>query len=190
MLHLNLQRLEDTAELGRALISRLPGAGLLIVDTELRILIAGGDVHRDLDAIGKRVEDVIPAEAWERLEPRYRAALGGELQAFDFDFAGPAGATVHALRFAPIRGDASVIGVMVLSEDITAYVTAVRRLADSERLQRSVLEVLDEGVLVVAPDRDPAVGQPEGLHDPRSRSRRRPDRLGLVAVRPGGPRGG
>ena len=48
LLHLNLQRLEDTAELGRALISRLPGAGLLIVDADLRILLADGDAHRDL----------------------------------------------------------------------------------------------------------------------------------------------
>jgi len=150
VLHLNLQRLEDTAELGRALISRLPGAGLLIVDAELRILLADGDVHRELDAgiAGRRVEDVIPAEAWIRLESRYRAALAGELQTFDFDFE----AGVHALRFAPIRDGADVIGVMVLSQDVTERVTAVRRLADSERLQRSVLEVLDEGVIVVGLD--------------------------------------
>jgi PAS domain S-box-containing protein len=154
LLHLNLQRLEDTAELGRALITRLPGAGLLIVDADLRILLADGDVHRDLpaDIVGKRVDDVVPAGAWERLEPRYRAALGGELQTFDFDFEALGSVTVHALRFAPIRGDASVIGVMVLSQDITAQVRAIRQLADSERLQRSVLEVLDEGVVVVGSD--------------------------------------
>ena len=154
MLHLNLQRLEDTAELGRALISELPGAGLLIVDADLRILLADGDVHRDLpaDVVGKRVDDVIPAEAWVRLEPRYRAALAGELQTFDFDFDALGSITVHALRFAPIRDDAGVIGVMVLSQDVTARVTAVQQLADSERLQRSVLEVLDEGVIVVGLD--------------------------------------
>ena len=155
MLHLNLQRLEDTAELGRALISRLPGAGLLIVDAHLRILLADGDAHRDLDAnvVGQRVEDVVPAETWVRLEPRYRAALAGELQSFDFDYDAPGGdVTVHALRFAPIRDATDVIGVMVLSQDITARVGAVRQLADSERLQRSVLEVLDEGVVVVGLD--------------------------------------
>ena len=104
------------------------------------------------DVVGKRVDDVIPAEAWVRLEPRYRAALAGELQSFDFDFDALGSVTVHALRFAPIRDDADVIGVMVLSQDITARVGAVRQLADSERLQRSVLEVLDEGVVVVGLD--------------------------------------
>ena len=144
MLHLNLQRLEDAAELGRALISGLSGAGLLIVDADLRILLADGDVHRDLpaDIVGKRVDDVIPAEAWVRFEPRYRAALAGELKTFDFGFDALGSVTVHALRFAPIRDDAGVIGVMVLSQDVTARVTAVQQLADSERLQRSVLEVL------------------------------------------------
>ena len=110
---------------------------------------------RDLpaDVVGKRVDDVIPAEAWVRVEPRYRGALEGELQSFDFDFDVLGSLTTHALRFAPIRDDAGVIGVMVLSQDITARVTAVRQLADNERLQRSVLEeVLDEGVIVVAPD--------------------------------------
>ena len=36
-----------------------------------------------------------------RLEPRYRAALAGELQTFDFDFDALGSVTVHALRFAP-----------------------------------------------------------------------------------------
>jgi PAS domain S-box-containing protein len=154
LLRFDLQRLEDAAELGRALISRLPGAGLLLVDADLRILLADGDVHRDLpaDIIGKRVDDVVPADAWVQLESRYRAALDGELQSFDFDFDALGSVTTHALRFAPIRGDAAVIGVMVLSQDITARVQAVQQLADSERVQRSVLEVLDEGVLVVGID--------------------------------------
>ena len=151
-LHLNLQQLEDTAALGRALISGLPGAGLLILDADLRILLADGDAHQrvDADIHGRLVWDVLPATAWEELEPRYRAALAGELQTFDFEAA--TSDTEHAVRIAPIRDGANVIGVMVLTQDITARVTAARQLADSERLQRSVLEVLDEGVIVVGLD--------------------------------------
>ena len=88
--------------------------------------------------------------AWKQLEPHYRAALAGEVQSFDFESTGTD--SVHALRFAPIRTDTHVIGVMVLSQDITAQVASVRQLADGERLQRSVLEVLDEGVIVVGLD--------------------------------------
>ena len=45
-----------------------------------------------------------------------------------------------------------MIGVMVLSQDITERVRTVRQLANNERRQRSVLEVLDEGVIVVGLD--------------------------------------
>ena len=63
-LHLNLQQLEDTAALGRALISGLPGAGLLILDADLRILLADGDAHQRVgaDIHGRLVWDVVPAD--------------------------------------------------------------------------------------------------------------------------------
>ena len=114
-LHLNLQQLEDTAALGRALISGLPGAGLVILDADLRILLAYGDAHQRVgaDIHGRLVWDVVPATAWEELELRYRAALAGELQTFDFEAS--TSDTEHAVRIAPIRDDAKVIGVMVLS---------------------------------------------------------------------------
>ena len=182
VLHLNLQRLEDTAELGRALISRLPGAGLLIVDADLRILLADGDVHRDLpaDVVGKRVDDVIPAEAWVRLEPRYRAALAGELQSFDFDFDALGSVTAHALRFAPIRDDAGVIGVMVLSQDITARVdggpAAGRQRAPAALGAGGARRGRDRR----RARRGPGAGQPHGLRDPRARARDGPRRPGLV----------
>ena len=41
---------------------------------------------------------------------------------------------------------------MVLAEDMTARISATAQLADSERLQRSVLEVLDEGVIATDPE--------------------------------------
>lgn len=149
----NLLRLEETAEIGRALIARLPGAGLLIVDADLRILIADGDVFRDVDhgGVGRRVPEVIPAAAWEILEPRYNAALDGHVQTFDYEAAGDP--SVHSVRLAPIRdGAAAPIGVMVLTQDTTEKAAAIRQLAESKRLQRSVLEVLDEGVMVLDSD--------------------------------------
>ncbi len=157
MIKLNLQRLEETAEMGKALIRRLPGAGLLVVDTTLRILMIDGDAHRYLDqdtVVGRRVPDVIPAAAWEVLEQRYLAALDGHVQSFDYEAVGDG--SVHSIRLAPIHDDTAVIGVMSLSQDITARAAATLRLAESERSHRSVLEALDEGVIVLDLEGRPA----------------------------------
>lgn len=147
---LDRQRFEETAELGRGLIARLPGAGLLILDANLHVLLVEGDAHRNLayeSVVGRPVRDVIPAPAWAVLKPRYALALAGEVQSFDYEAI--TDASVHSLRLAPIRDGAEVVGVLVLSQEITAAVTASRRLEGSERLQRSVLEALEEGVIVL-----------------------------------------
>ena len=150
MATLSSRRLEETAELGRALVSGLSGAGLLVADTALRVQAVDGEIYDSLGyehCVGRLVRDVIPAAAWESLAPRYHAALGGRVQSFHYDAVSVP--SVHSVRIAPIHDGADVIGVMVLSEDITATVATTRSLSDSERLQRSVLEVLDEGVIVV-----------------------------------------
>jgi len=77
---LYLPRLEEAAELGRALIARVPGSGMLIVDPQLRVLLAEGDVYRHRDVshiVGRPLRDLVPASAWEVLEPRYFAAASG-----------------------------------------------------------------------------------------------------------------
>jgi len=150
MATLSSRRLEETAELGRALVSGLSGAGLLVADAALRVQAIDGEIYDSLGyahCVGRLIRDVIPAAAWEVLAPRYHAALGGRAQSFHYDAVGVPSA--HSVRIAPIHDGADVMGVMVLSEDITATVAATRRLSDSERLQRSVLEVLDEGLVVV-----------------------------------------
>lgn len=125
-------------------------AGLLIVDRDQRILLADGDALRNLHAgglVGRRLADVVPAAEWEVLEPRYLAALDGHEQSVEYRAPGESG--VHLLRVAPLCDDAAVVGAMVLAQDITAEVGSSRQLAESERSQHSVLEVLDEGVIVV-----------------------------------------
>lgn len=149
MIKLSPGRLEETTELGRGLVSGVQGAGLLIVDRDTRILAIEGDIY---DAFGRGlagrpVPEVIPATAWQVLEPHYRAALAGQAQSFEYRaVVVPA---LHLVRMAPIRDDGDVAGVMVLTEAITDLAAATQRLSAGERLQRSVLEVLVEGVIVV-----------------------------------------
>ena len=144
--------LNNAVDFGRTLIARLVGSGLLVVDSELRVILAEGDAQRGFDraaAVGRPVREVLPAPAWDVLEPRYLAALGGSVQRFEYD---ATDGTTHSLRFVPVIAEGSVVGVTVISRDITAEVAATRRLEASERLQSSVLNVLDEGILVM--DRD------------------------------------
>lgn len=150
MIALDPRHLEEAAELGRTLVSRLPGAGLLILDTDLRILVMDGDAYSSVDQrgiVGRPVRDVIPAAAWQVLGPRYRATLLNQVQSFEYHAVGDP--TTHSLRMAPVLHENTVIGVMVLTEDITPRAESDRKLAASELLQRSVLEVLEEGVVVV-----------------------------------------
>jgi len=150
MIGSRVRRLDDAAELGRSLIEGLVGAALLVVDTDLHILHADGEVHQRLqvsDVVGRRVPDVVPAAAWEALRPHYAKALEGEAQSFDYKALRHR--SVYGVRMSPVRAGGEVIGVVVLSEDVTARALAAARLAESERLQRSVLEVLDAGVLVL-----------------------------------------
>ena len=146
------RRLEEAA-LAQILVSRLPGAGLLVVDCDLRLAVVDGDIYDTLgytDCVGRLVRDVIPAAAWRVLAPRYQAALDGQVQSFEYEAV--CRPSVHLTRMAPILDGTEVVGVMVLTEDITAKKAASKRLADSERLQRSALEVLDEGVIIVDPE--------------------------------------
>ena len=128
------ERLEQAAELGRGLMSGLPGSGLLIVDADLQMLRISGDGHVDPGLVGRRVPDVIPAAAWAVVESHYLSALGGKAQSFEYDALGDRG--VHAVRLAPLRDDGAVVGVIALSEDITERPGSPRRPTASDSSTR------------------------------------------------------
>ena len=147
---LEISFFEEAAELGAPAFAGLPGAGFLVVDTSFRILLAAGHAIRDEVRDGvrtRRVPEVIPASAWTVLRPRYEAALGGEVQEFDYE--AERDGSSHHVRLAPLWAGTTITGVTVIIQDITAHTTATRLLAESDRRLSSVFEVLDEGVLVI-----------------------------------------
>jgi len=108
-------------ELGRGLIAGDDGASLVIVDRDLRIVLADGGARRSFDrwsAGGDRLSDVLPAEGWKSLGPRFQAALAGEAQSFQYDALSEK--TSHWVRLVPIGDGSRVAGVMVLTQDVTA----------------------------------------------------------------------
>ena len=123
-------RLEEAAA-AQSLVDRMPGSGYLVVDAGLRIAVMDGEIYANYKGcVGRRVPDVIPAAAWQVLRPRYEAALDGHVQSFDYETVG--GASVHAVRMAPVREGGEVIGVMVLTKDITVKTATIKRLTESE----------------------------------------------------------
>jgi len=153
MISLDLDRLPETAKLGRALIDGLPGAGMVIVDRELHLLLLEGDAYADFDAgamLGRPLSHTLTADAWKILEPRYAAALAGRTQAFEYGSSD--GARVWSVRMSPIDDDADghgVAGVLVLVDELTDRVAMETRAQAGERLQRSIIETLSEGVVVL-----------------------------------------
>ena len=144
-----LQRMQATDDVSRTLMAGFPRAGLLFVDRDLFVVSAEGDVYRDQvvsGLAGRRLADIVPAERWELLKPRYLAALEGIEQRFELPVLDHG--TVHSIRMTPIREVGEIAGVMVFSSDITRETEERAALAASERQHRAVLEALEEGVIV------------------------------------------
>jgi PAS domain S-box-containing protein len=130
----------------KALVAHLPDSTVLLFDHDLRLVLAEGDrmyAHGyDPQAIeGRLLEDVLPAEGFTRLEPHYRAALGGEPVSFDWDSLD--GTATYWVQIAPLRDDLGrIIGGMVVSRDITARRAAERALEErAGELERSNAEL-------------------------------------------------
>ncbi|MCW2985128.1 MAG: hypothetical protein JWR63_2698 [Conexibacter sp.] len=139
-------RLNETVELARDLISGIPSAGLLIVDAELRLLVSDGHTHRDIDvaaALGRCIDEIVPAAAWDVLRPRYLGALAGHAQRFVY--AAVTEPTVHRVRLSPITEDGVVVGVLLLSQDINAE----HQAADARDLLQSTLDALPSQIAVL-----------------------------------------
>jgi PAS domain S-box-containing protein len=83
-------------------------AGVIVVDAELRVVHGEGAAferhgYRPRDWLGRPLMEIVPPGSRAELEPRYRAALGGELQSFEF---GSVDQTrVYWVQIVPIRGE-------------------------------------------------------------------------------------
>jgi two-component system cell cycle sensor histidine kinase/response regulator CckA len=114
-------------------VSALPGA-IFLVDRDLRLEFAGGAALGaagwNADAIcGRTLEDILPRESYERVAPRYEAALAGERQTFDID-----GDRVYAVEIFPRGSTGSITGAYALAHDVTEHRREQRVLAEQMEL--------------------------------------------------------
>jgi diguanylate cyclase (GGDEF)-like protein/PAS domain S-box-containing protein len=113
-----------------AAISALPGAAVFAVDMDMRLLLADGPALRrhgydSADLTGRRLADVAPAHSYAELEPRYRAALGGQTQTFEHSSSDLT--AWYLTHIAPLTEGEEIVGAVAISQDITS-----RRVADDE----------------------------------------------------------
>jgi PAS domain S-box-containing protein len=155
-----LNPLELAAELGRGLIAGDDGASLVIVNPELRIVLADGGARRSFEqwsAGGDRLSDVLPAGGWKILGPRFQAALAGEAQSFEYDALSEG--TTDWVRLVPIGGGSGVAGVMVLTQDVTAKANGQPQIESSSLDLRRQLREAHELARLSSWEWSPDTGQ-------------------------------
>jgi diguanylate cyclase (GGDEF)-like protein/PAS domain S-box-containing protein len=136
----------------RTLVHNLPNSSVVTFDHDLRFTFAAGEAltHAGLDesVVGRTLAEVLPQHA-ATLTPRYRSALGGHPQSFEFS--GSSGD--YWVQIAPLRdGDGAIVGGMLLSQTITPLREAERELAEAEERFRTAFEEAAIGMGLVATD--------------------------------------
>ena len=110
MIRLDLRHLEESGELGRALIAGLPGSGLLVVDVKMRILLIGAaQAGSPLNSkfFGRAAFDLVQALRFVR---RYRCYERGSLM----DSRRPWSHLLHGRPSLSGRVRATLIGVLIV----------------------------------------------------------------------------
>ncbi len=133
-------RLARSADQYRALVRSIPGGFVLLFDPDLRYQLADGVAlsawgMSPAQLEGHRLQDVLPRDVVDDLEPRYRAALSGRSISWDRVIAD----RVFNLTAGPVRGaDGKVFAGMVVCADVTAE----RRSEQASRALHAVATVV------------------------------------------------
>jgi PAS domain S-box-containing protein len=138
----------------RILIRNFPDTTVLLLDRDLRFLMAEG---KSLDAvgtegiIGKRLHEVVSSTTHQLVEPLYRAAFAGKSSVTEVR----RGDRVYLGKIGPVRReDGEIIAAMLVAQDITPRVIAEAALRESEERYRLLFERAGEAILIMAASED------------------------------------
>ena len=133
-----LQQIRRSDLLHRTLSANLPDTSVFLLDRDLRILLADGEVARRLAwfsddlFVGRSVPELyaeVPAEILTLCLEHFRAALRGERRSFESVSAGVS----FEVQAVPIGADdGSVESVLVVARDVTGQRTLAQELSRSE----------------------------------------------------------
>ncbi len=113
--------LEKSQEMYRTLIKHYPNGSVFLFDRDLRYTLVDG---QGLAAVGlskeqlegKTLWEASPPEDWRLFETKYRAALAGLEDNFEYKY----GARIYSTTIAPVKNDREeIFAGMVVTQDIT-----------------------------------------------------------------------
>jgi PAS domain S-box-containing protein len=129
---------------------------VIIADTELRIVHAEGAAFEQRgyavgDWPGRPLSEVLPADSLAELEPRYRAALEGVQQSFEWR--SPDANSEFTVQITPVRaGGGAITSVVAVIQDITERSRAVEELSRSEARLRESERLVGVGSWELTPE--------------------------------------
>jgi PAS domain S-box-containing protein len=141
------RELEESKRRYQALVEQFPNGAVALVDQDLRYRTIGGNPVNIVDATadeieGRSVREALPSHVADLLAPKYEAALDGESSTFEAEI----NDSVYQFRFSPIRDDdGDVFAALGMSQDVTEHRETKRRLAESERRYRTLVEHFPNG---------------------------------------------
>lgn len=133
----------------------LPTAAVIIVDIDLRIVHADGAAlgigNEVQEWYGRSLGEVLPAGSLAELEPRFRGALRGELQSFEYRSI-DAG-SVFSIQIAPARGvDGATSSAVAVIQNITGDLRMIDELARTEARLRESERLVGVGTWELVPE--------------------------------------
>jgi PAS domain S-box-containing protein len=119
-----------------ALTTQSIRASVIIADVDLRVLHVEGPAfdrhgHQPADWPGRSLSELLAPRLMSELEPRYRAALAGEQQSFDYW--SQDGRNAYWAQITPVRGgDGALTSVVAVMQDVTDRLGTIEDLSLSE----------------------------------------------------------
>jgi PAS domain S-box-containing protein len=137
----------------RTIVDHLPDAMVVVVDPDLRVVTAGGPTlgrngYAADELTGLLLPDFLPPDRFASLEPRFRAALAGREQSFEWRAVRTAVDTL--IDLVPLTSDTGAItGVMVVMRDVTERARLDRERFEAESVFRATFEGAPIGLCMI-----------------------------------------